>query len=65
MISWRALVPKHAVVLLMERMIIYTSEKKLILNMADTLGHFLPVKTYQASVFDPDTLNLYCILSFS
>lgn len=57
MISWRAQVPKNPVVLLMESILLI--KRNLILKMTDVLLHFLLVKTYQASVFYPDTLNLY------
>lgn len=55
--SRRTLVPKNPVVLLMESILLM--KRNLILKMTDVLLHFLLVETYQAFVFDPDTLNLY------
>lgn len=57
MISRRTLIPENPVVLLMEKILLI--KRNLMLKMKDVLLHFLLVKTYQASVFDPDTLNLY------
>lgn len=65
MMSWRPLVPKNSVVLLVERVIIYSSKNNSNTKYGRYARAFSPCKTYSAFVVDPYTLELYCILSFS